>query len=127
MDRDNQQRGLPSPRLPRVAVEAGTNLSEHLLCAQSIFSSSPSWPREAAVRSWRAAPLLPGRLRDEPGWAEVTQLVDAGLALGLGHWSLQQKPETPLSVLTALPPRCLSKNLEEYFWNEVSNTPSHFY
>lgn len=21
----------------------------------------------------------------------------------------------------------LSKNLEEYFWNEVSNTPSHFY
>lgn len=45
------------------------------------------------------------------------------------------KPVTPHVVLTASPsplcppppPWCLSKNLEEYFWNEVSNILSHFY
>lgn len=34
---------------------------------------------------------------------------------------------TPHPALTPYPAWCLSKNLEEYFWNEVSNALSHFY
>lgn len=50
-----------------------------------------------SCQEWGATPLLPGGLRDKPGLAEVTQLVDAELALGRGHWSLQKTRDSPLS------------------------------
>ena len=52
---------LPSPRLAQAAVEAETNISEHLLCAQGTTNPSPSQPWDTAVLIWVPAPLLPGR------------------------------------------------------------------
>ena len=116
-------------QLGQAAVEAGTNTHPgHLLCAQNTFISSPSQRQEAAAIFWPPTPLPPRR---KWSLAKITQLVGAELALELRSLS-RQTSDSPCSAhcvpLLPLPPAwCLSKNLEEYFWNEVSNTLSHFY
>lgn len=81
---------LPSPRLAQAAVEAETNISEHLLCAQGTTDPSPSQPRTQLFSSGYQLCCCPGENGDSDkspvrprshGW--WTQSPDGNLGLGL--------------------------------------------